>query len=69
MKITTVLAVLVLAGCTTLTPTQKKVLAITGTVLVVGAIAAHNGDHQSDSTHTDITTPRNPCSVDPKVCR
>jgi hypothetical protein len=65
MKRTTVLAVLFLSGCS-LTPTQRKVLAITGSVLVVGAIAAHDSDH---GPKRDVTTPGNPCQMNPKACQ
>jgi hypothetical protein len=41
------LTCLLLTGCA-LTPTQKKVVAISAGVLVVGAIAAHQVDHKPD---------------------
>lgn len=36
------LTLVLLTGCATLTPTQKRVVAVGAAVLVVGAIAAHS---------------------------
>jgi hypothetical protein len=68
MKITTIaLMTLLISGCS-LTPIQKKVIAITGTALVFGAIAAHDDDSQG-LDQRDIGRPNDPCSRNPDPCR
>lgn len=60
-------AALVLAGCA-LTPTQKKILIGTGTVLAIGAIhAASRHDHDDDPAR--IGAPGDPCTPNPQACR
>ena len=66
-SIALVVLLIALNGCA-LTPTQKKALKITGGVLVVGAIAVHEIDHDSQRRR-DITTPTNPCQTNPKSCQ
>jgi hypothetical protein len=45
MKTITVLCVLLLSGCASMTPTQKRVAAVVGTVVIVGAVAAHGSSN------------------------
>ena len=56
-----------LAGCATITPTQKKWTEVGVGVLVVGAIAAYEIDHgHDDPRHTkeDGTLVQIPCEQD-----
>lgn len=56
-----VLACCLLAGCA-MTPTQKKVAAVVGGALVVGAVLAHDSDKGS----AVITPPEGPpCHIQP----
>lgn len=45
LKTIACLALVALAGCAELTPRERTALKVAGTVLVVGAIAAHQADH------------------------
>jgi hypothetical protein len=46
MKKMIVLVLAVLAGCSTMTPAQKRWTGVAVGVLVVGAIGAHRSDHR-----------------------
>lgn len=48
MKTLTAICVLLLAGCASMTPTQKRVAVGVGAALVVGAVAAHGGSNPPD---------------------
>jgi hypothetical protein len=56
------LALISLVGCATLTPAQKKWVAIGTGVLVVGAYAAHRSDN-GGSPPSQTQPPLNDCSA------
>jgi hypothetical protein len=50
MKLIAALALVLLVGCSTITPTQKKWTSVAVGVLVVGAIAAHQADNDPSAS-------------------
>lgn len=42
------IAAIAMTGCASMTPRQKNAVAIVGTALVVGAVAAHGGKNAPD---------------------
>lgn len=67
-----VLGILLLTGCA-MTPAQKKWAGITASVLIVGAIAAHDADTgraSSSSATAALGTPSPPCVMQSEgTCR
>lgn len=61
------LAVLAAAGCS-LTPQERKWVAIGTGVLIVGAIAAHDADSGKPISPT-VPTPHVDCATAPDFCR
>lgn len=52
LKMIACLALVALAGCAELTPRERTALKVASTVLVVGAIAAHQANHGGTSRRT-----------------
>lgn len=62
-SIVIIVLVAALTGCASMTPRQKAVVTAVGTVLVVGAIAAH-GSKDCVNVPPDFIGPvKNPCPV------
>jgi len=55
MKTVALLALVLLAGCSSITPAQKKWTSVAVGILVVGAIAAHKADN--DPLASSVTSP------------
>lgn len=73
MKTITILALLTLASCADMTPTQKRWTTIGVSVVAVGAIAAYEADHghRNDmAVNGGVIGPGQSCTMQPNgTCR
>lgn len=59
------IAMLAMASACSLTPTQQRWTTVAATVLIVGAVAAHQADHGGPASVTAVTDPSLPCRPQP----
>lgn len=64
MRAFVIMGLMLIAGCS-LTPTQKKWAGFAASVLIVGAIAAHDNDEGTPAATTEVGAPTIPCRPQP----